>query len=222
MWNLPDVADGSVEPIWETYSIKGSLEQVTQAIKKGERVYVTLINTPESLTIGGYPQDCLAVIERLGQRVMALNMSNAIHSEPAHAEYPVMLDLYSMEVSARINTKMYSSSCYLPIPQHSKAIAVSIAKCLCDPVDFPRLIKTLSKQGAEVFIEMGAGSSLSSWTNKILKTNANHISVPINAKGSADQHSYARAAAKLVSVGVDINLNSFFYGSIIQPVLAVK
>lgn len=219
MWNLPDNA---VEPIWETYSIRGSLDQARKVIQKGERVYVTLINTTDSLTIGGYPPDCLAVIKRLGQRVMPLNMSNAIHSEPAHAEYSAMLDLYSMEVSERINTKMYSSSCYLPIPQHSKAIAVSIAKCLCDPVDFPRLIKTLSKQGAEVFIEMGAGSSLSSWTHKILKTHAKHISVPINAKGRADQQSYARIAAKLLSVGVDINLNSFFYGSIIQPLLAVK
>lgn len=222
MWNLPDVADGTFEQIWETYSIKSTFDEVTKAIQKGERVYVTLINTPDSLTIGGYPQDCLQVIERLGLRVMPLNMSNAIHSEPAYAEYQAMLDLYSMEVSQRISTKMYSSSCYLPIPQHPKAIAVSIAKCLCEPVDFPRLINTLSKQGASVFIEMGAGSSLSSWINKILKTNAKHITVPINAKGSDDQNSYARAAAKLVSVGVDINLSSFFYGSIIQPVLAVK
>jgi hypothetical protein len=29
---------------------------------------------------------------------------------------------------------------------------------------------------------------------------------------------WARAVAKLVSVGVDINLSRFFYGSIIQPV----
>ncbi|MFT6924801.1 MAG: PfaB family protein [Psychromonas sp.] len=222
MWDLPDVTDGTFGPIWETYSIKASFEQVTKVIEKGERVYITLINTEDSLTIGGYPQDCLRVIKRLGLRAVALNMSNAIHSEPARGEYQAMQDLYSMEVSARINTKMYSSSCYLPVPQHPKAIAVSIAKCLCEPVDFPRLINTLHDKGASVFIEMGAGSSLSSWTNKILTTADNHISVPINAKGRDDQLSYARLAAKLVSVGADINLSSFFYGSIIQPVLAVK
>ncbi|PKH01223.1 PfaB family protein [Psychromonas sp. MB-3u-54] len=224
-WNLPDVADGTLERIWETYSIRGSFVEVNKAIKKGERVYVTLINTPDSLTIGGYPQDCLRVIKRLGARAVPLNIGNAIHSEAAYSEYQAIQDLYTMEVSERINTKMYSSSCYLPIPQHPKAIAVSIAKCLCEPVDFPRLINTLSNQGAEVFIEMGAGSSLSGWTNKILKmgavadkTTANFLTVPVNAKGCDDQLSYARAAAKLVSAGVDINLSSFFYGSIIQPV----
>jgi PfaB family protein len=224
-WNLPDVADGTLELIWETYSIRGAFDQVSKAIKKGERVYVTLINTPDSLTIGGYPQDCLRVIKRLGARAVPLNIGNAIHSEAAYSEYRAMQDLYTMEVSERINTKMYSSSCYLPIPQHPKAIAVSIAKCLCEPVDFPRLINTLSNQGAAVFIEMGAGSSLSGWTNKILKMGAasdqsagNFLTVPVNAKGCDDQLSFARLAAKLVSAGVDINLSSFFYGSIIQPV----
>ncbi len=219
LWNLPDIKDGEFEQIWETYSIKGSAEQVNAEIKTGERVYVTIINTPDSLTIGGFPEDCLKVIKRLGVRAMALNMANAIHSEPAYQEYDNMLGLYSMSVTERIQTKMISSSCYLPIPQLEKAIAVSIAKCLCQPVDFPRLINTLADKGSNVFIEMGAGRSLCSWTDKILKTdpsNENHISVPVNAKGTDDQLTYARAAAKLVSFGVDINLDSFFSGSIIQ------
>ncbi|WP_028864002.1 PfaB family protein [Psychromonas aquimarina] len=220
LWDLPDVSDGTFEQIWETYSIKGTLAQVNDAIAAGERVYVTIINTPDSLVIGGYPDDCLKVIKRLGVRAMPLNMANAIHSAPAHAEYQNMLDLYSMDVTERINSKMISSSCYLPIPQHKKAIAVSIAKCLCDPVDFPRLINTLAAKGVSVFIEMGAGRSLCSWTDKILKENPDaveHLSVPVNAKGTDDQLTYARAAAKLLSFGVKINLDSFFYGSIIQP-----
>jgi len=226
LWNLPDIETGQFEQIWETYSIKGSAEQVNDAIKADERVYVTIVNTPDSLTIGGFPEDCLKVIKRLGVRAMPLNMANAIHSEPAYQEYDKMLSLYSMPVTERIQTKMISSSCYLPIPQLEKAIAVSIAKCLCMPVDFPRLINTLADKGSKVFIEMGAGRSLCSWTDKILKTNVtnnspandNHISVPVNAKGTDDQLTYARAAAKLFSFGVDINLESFFSGSLLVQV----
>ena len=211
--------------------LKAPVEQVKAAIAADERVYVTIVNTPDSLVIGGFPDDCLKVIKRLGVRAMPLNMANAIHSEPAYQEYDKMLALYSMSVTERIQTKMISSSCYLPIPQLEKAIAVSIAKCLCQPVDFPRLINTLADKGSKVFIEMGAGRSLCSWTDKILKTNAidnnlinenhvneNHISVPVNAKGTDDQLTYARAAAKLVSFGVDINLESFFSGSLLVQV----
>lgn len=226
LWNLPesngrDVTDGEFEQIWESYNIKGTLSQVTAAIKADERVYVTLINTPDSLVIAGFPADCLAVIKRLGVRAMALNIANAIHSEPAYQEYEQMLGLYTMPVTERINTKMLSSSCYLPIPQHSKAIAVSIAKCLCEPVDFPRLVNKLSDNEVQVFIEMGAGRSLCSWTDKILASqadNKHHISVPINAKGTDEQQTYSRAVAKLVSVGVAINIERFFSGSLIKQV----
>lgn len=226
LWNLPDINNGEFEAIWETYSIKGTFEQVKAAIREGERVYITIINTSDSLVIGGLPEDCLKVIKRLGVRAMPLNMANAIHSEPAYQEYQRMLTLYSLPVSDRIETKMISSSCYLPIPQLEKAIAVSISKCLCEPVDFPRLINTLADKHTQVFIEMGAGRSLSSWTDKILKIYSyenkslqNHISVPVNAKGTDDQLTYTRAIAKLVSFGLDINIDSFFKGSLIQSVL---
>ncbi|HEY5714947.1 MAG TPA: PfaB family protein [Psychromonas sp.] len=229
LWQLPAVSELS-EPVWETYSIKGSVSEVRQAIQQGERVYITIVNTPDSLTIGGYPQDCLRVIKRLGVRAMALNMPNAIHCQPAYTEYQSMIALYNLEISERIKTKMYSSSCYLPVPQHKKAIAVSIAKCLCEPVDFPRLVNTLSAQGAAVFIEMGPGRSLCSWTEKSLKMSAqakdkalpNYITVAVNTKGADQQLTCARAVAKLLSFGVDINLKSFFDGTIIQPVQAVK
>jgi len=227
LWDLPAVSQaerqkGEIVPIWESYNIKGTLAQVKAVIAADERVYVTLINTPDSLVIAGYPAHCLAVIERLGVRAMPLNIANALHSAPAYQAYQQMLTLYELPVTARIPTKMLSSSCYLPIPQHAKAMAVSIAKCLCEPVDFPRLINQLSEQEVSVFIEMGAGRSLCSWTDKILltdqSTSQQHISVPVNTKGADEQLTYARAVAKLVSLGVTINIERFFSGSLIQNV----
>ena len=219
LWDLPDIEDGQFEQIWETYSIKGTVEQISAEIRENERVYITIVNTPDSLVIGGFPADCLAFIKRIGVRAMPLNMPNAIHSEPAYQEYENMLELYSMPVTERIDTKMVSTSLYLPIPQHQKAISVSIAKCLCEPVDFPRLINTLADKNVKVFIEMGAGRSLSSWTDKTLKDNNNaHITVPVNAKGTDDQLTYARAVAKLLSFGVEMNIERYFSGSLIVNV----
>ena len=163
---------------------------------------------------------------------MPLNMANAIHSAPANKEYGDMVDLYTMEVMPRLTTKMYSSSCYLPVPQLSKAIAHSVAKCLCDRVDFPRLINTLHNKGARVFIEMGPGRSLCSWVDKILdftaesaidsandtdskSVNKARVAVPVNAKGTSDELTYLRAIAKLASHGVKLDLQTLFNGSII-------
>lgn len=226
-WQLPDVADGTFEKIWETYTIKATIEQVELAAADEDRVYCTIVNTPDNLLLGGYPQACERVVKKLGVRAMPLNMANAIHSAPAYAEFDHMIALYTMDVTERIGTKMYSSSCYLPIPQRSKAIAHSIAKCLCDVVDFPRLVNTLHDKGARVFVEMGPGRSLCSWVDKILEHRAqtdqaepleSHVAVPVNAKGTSDELTYVRAIAKLVSHGVELNLNSLFEGSIIQQV----
>jgi len=222
-WGLKN--EDTDELIWETYTIKATLEQVLAASEGEERVYCTIVNTPDSLLVAGYPEACLRVIKKLGVRAMPLNMANAIHSSPANIEYNDMVDLYTMDVNKRLKTKMYSSSCYLPVPQMSKAIAHSVAKCLCDRVDFPRLINTMHDKGARVFIEMGPGRSLCSWVDKILDfdnglatkdvNKKSRVSVPVNAKGTSDELTYLRAVAKLISHGVKLDLHRLFYGSII-------
>jgi PfaB family protein len=227
-WGLSDNTNDQL--IWETYTIKATLDEVIQASEGEDRVYCTIINTPDSLLLAGYPADCLRVIKKLGVRAMPLNMANAIHSAPANKEYDDMVELYTMDVMPRLATKMYSSSCYLPVPQLSKAIAHSVAKCLCDRVDFPRLINTLHNKGARVFIEMGPGRSLCSWVDKILdftaespvdsavdtdSANKARVAVPVNAKGTSDELTYLRAIAKLTSHGVKLDLQTLFNGSII-------
>jgi PfaB family protein len=219
-WGLPDAKPGDNEKLWETYTLKATPEEVAEACEDEDRVYCTIINTPDSLVIGGYPEACERVIKKLGVRGMALDIQNAIHSEPAFKEYESMEALYTMEVQGRLDTKIYSSSCYLPVPQRSKAIANSIAKCLCDPVDFPRLINTVYDKGARVFIEMGPGRSLCSWVDKILKHDEikPHVSVPVNAKGVSDELTIIRAVAKLLSHGVEMDLSSIYYGSLVKTI----
>lgn len=217
-WDLPPAKEGEIEQLWETYTLKATPEEIAEAAMDEDRVYTTIINTPDSLVIGGYPEACQRVIKKLGVRAMPLDMPNAIHSEPAFKEYQHMEALYTLETTERIPTKLYSSSCYLPVPQRSKAIANSIAKCLCDPVDFPRLINTMYDKGARVFIEMGPGRSLCSWVEKILKHDdiKPHVSVPVNAKGTSDELTIMRAVAKLVSHRVPLDLTKLYYGTLLH------
>ena len=221
-WGMEDAASNQL--LWETYTVKTTIDQVSVALEGEDRVYCTIVNTPDSLLLGGYPPDCERVIQKMGVWAMPLQMANAIHSEPAQREYDHMVELHTMAVTERIKTKMYSSSCYLPIPQRTKAIAHSVAKCLCDPVDYPRLINTLHDKGARVFVEMGPGRSLCRWVGRILDYDPNDpsgggqkpfVAVPVNAKGTGDELTYVRALARLVSHGVRLDLDSLFHGSIV-------
>jgi acyl transferase domain-containing protein len=147
--------------VWETYTIKATLAEVEAACIDEQRVFCTIINAPDSVLVAGFPEHCLRVFKQLNKRAIPLNMANAIHSPPATAEYDAMVTLYTMAVNERIATKLFSSSCYLPVPQLSQAIAHSLAKCLCERVDFPRLVSTVYDHGGLIFIEMGAGRSFS-------------------------------------------------------------
>lgn len=221
LWGL-DVAETTKEKLWETYTIKATYAQVQAALEGETRVYCTLISTPDSLVIGGYPPDCQRVFKKLGVRALCLDMANAIHSSPAHGEFEEMERLFTMEVNHRLDTRIYSSSCYLPVPQRTKSIANGIAKCLCDPVDFPRLVNAVYEKGARVFVEMGPGSSLGTWIERILKPARGetsparpHSTILVNSRGVGEELTIFRAVAKLVSSGVQLNLHKFFQGSIV-------
>lgn len=217
----------STNHAWESYHIKATVMQVESLIGEYPRVFITIINTPESLVIAGDPKQCLALCQQLGVRALALNVANIIHCDLARSEYENMQQLYSLSTKPRIDCQLFSSSCYLPIPFSEKAIAVSISKCLTEQVDFPRLIKKMAAHGESVFLEMGAGKCLSTWVERILKDDPDSFSntligLSVNQKKSDDYSAILKTLAVLISLGYPVNLQSFFSGSLIQPVKKIS
>ncbi len=210
-------------PLWQSYTIKAPRQEVEAICQRQEQVYCTIINTDNSVVVAGYPPACQQVFQQLGVKAMPLHIDNIMHCSPVEQEYQAMVELYSVTVAERIATKLYSSSCYLPIPQLSHAIAHSIAKGFCQPVDFPRLIQTLEQQGAKVFIEVGPGRALTTWVDKVLSKSSQqveHLSVPINVKGCSDEQAYLKAVAQFVSHGIELELNDIFTGSLLVTKVA--
>ena len=161
------------------------------------------------MVIGGDPHRCSGVIKKLGCKHYPLGLSLALHSDPARLEYDRIADLYTLPISEKPEVKFYSSSCYLPIPIRSKAIAHSIAKAYCEPVDFPRLVERAYEDGARLFIELGSRKFCSNLIEKILK-GKDHLAMAINVKGTKDQASLVRILAQLVSHRVPVDLSPLF------------
>jgi PfaB family protein len=204
-WGLPETTDAT--SLWSTFTLKAHKDEVISCIHNLnlKRVYLTLINTEDNLVIAGDPQECLALLEKLGGRAIPMGFVPAIHCDPTKEEYEGIADLYSMPTTDTCATKLYSSSCYLPVPVRQKAIAYSIAKCFCEPVDFPRLVNKVYQDGARIYLEAGAGRICSTWIDKILQ-GKKHVIIPLNAKGTDDSLTFARVMAKLFCHKVDVNL----------------
>lgn len=206
---------------WESYHLKASFMLVESLLSAFPRVYITIINTNDSLVIAGEPTQCLKLAKQLNVRAIALNVPNIIHCELAKSEYENMQILYSLAITQKINCQFFSSSCYLPVPMTENAIAVSISKCLTELVDFPRLIKKIADSDETVFIEMGAGKSLSSWIERILKNQQQPKPITclsVDQKNLSDYSAMLKTIAPLISLGYQVNCQPFFNGSLIRPV----
>jgi len=209
-WNLScDDKKTTGDKIWESFTLLEDRKKVEEIVHKEKRVYITLVNTGQEVVIAGDPEKCLQVIKKLNCKYFPLKLALAIHSKPAYLAYDKLVDLYSLELNSPSSVKLYSSSCYLPVPPRKKAVANSIAKAFCDTVDFPRLVGKVYDDGGRIFVETGPRQTCSLWIEQIL-AGKKFLTVPLNIKGVRDQISMARALSMLMSHGVNLNVESLY------------
>jgi PfaB family protein len=208
-WNLSENGERPRTALWDSFTLQASPSVVGEAIEGEERVYLTIINTPEEVVIAGEPESCRRVIKKLGCKHYPLGLDLAIHCGPTRLEYDRIVDLYTLPVEKNPGIKFYSSSCYKPIPLRSKAVAHSIAKAYSEPVDFPRLVNQAYEDGARLFIELGSRKFCCNLIDQILG-GKDHLAMAINVKGTKDQASLVRVLAQLVSHRVPVDLSPLF------------
>ncbi len=196
-------------PLWKNYILITTPEKAQEEIKKEPKVYLTQINTPRQVVIGGDPQSCQRVIARLKCSVLQAPFDYALHCEAMQSEYDALKQLHTWEVANKPGMKLYSAASYRPILLDKEAIAADIGSCLCTPLDFPRLIQTAYTEGARIFIELGAGSNCTRWIDETLKSQP-HAAFTINRKGVDDFSSILKLAARLVCHKVPVKMNLFF------------
>jgi len=209
-WNLPNARKNNTrDKIWESYTLLEDRKKVEEIVKREEQVYITLVNTDQELVIAGNPERCMEVIKKLNCKYFPLKLALAIHSKPAYLAYDRLVDLYSLELNKPSNLKLYSSSCYLPVPLREKAVANSIAKAFCDMVDFPRLVRKVYDDGGRIFIEAGPRQTCSLWIDRILDKKK-FLTVPLDNKGVKSQLSMAKAISMLMGHGVNVNAECLY------------
>ncbi|BAZ39247.1 beta-ketoacyl synthase HglC [Calothrix sp. NIES-4101] len=204
-WGMPTVHHTGDDSFWSTYLLMAEPGKVREALKNEPRVYLTQINTPEEVVIAGDTQGCDRVIKSLGCNAFRAPFNHAIHNEAMRSEYGEIARVNTLPTVNIPGVKFYSSAEYQPIELECDRIAHSIAKCLCEPLDFPRLINQVYNDGARIFLETGSGNICSRWIDKTLE-NKPHITIPLNRRGVDDHTSIVRALAKLLSHQVPLNL----------------
>lgn len=207
-WGIPSVeaVDQDSQPIWVNYVLMAPYEKVKAVLQNEERVYITHINTPRQVVIGGDKDACLRVAGALKCMRLQTPYHHAIHCAPIASEYDAFVRLHEWPVELTTDIPIYSAADYAPLPDDSRAIAQSFARMLTNPIDFPRLVELAYQDGARVFIELGAGSNCSKWVEACLK-GRQHIAMSINQNNVGDHTAILRLLAKLISQHIPLDLS---------------
>jgi PfaB family protein len=209
-WNLPTRNESDPhEALWMNYLLMTGPEEVREVLTEEPHVYLTHINTPHQVVIGGDPDGCRRVINRLKSKSIRAPFNYAMHCEPIHSEYELLIGLNSIPVMGEPGMTLYSAATYGPMPIERQRIAEHISRELCNCLDFPRLINLAYHDGARIFIELGAGSNCARWVDDTLQGQP-HAAYSINRKGVDDHASILRLIAHVAAQHMSINLEALY------------
>ncbi len=222
-WGLPALPEGNVsEPLWENHFLMAPVEEVRRVLAHEERVYLTHINTPRQVVIGGERDGCRRVIAALGCTSLQAPFDQALHNPAMRSEEPYLVEQHNWPVVARPEATLYSAAEYSPLALLDQGeVAGNIGRMLCQSLDFPRLVEQVYRDGARLFIEVGAGSNCARWVDETLKGSP-HLAVAIDRKGVDDLTAVVRLLAKLVAHRTPLNLSPLFGEQKQVPAMAAR
>ncbi|MCE9678137.1 PfaB family protein [Shewanella sp. AS1] len=237
-WGLDD----EQELTWNSFVVRAAPNEIEALLSEYPRVYLAIIQG-DSCVIAGCEASCQKLLQQLGKRGIAANRVTAMHTLPALSQHSEVEAFYRQAIhSQAINSQaIHGQSMAHKIrfisaansrkgidaalnqdnalnqerPLSSALIACALADTFCYPLDFTALIKSAVKQGARLFVEVGADRQNCTLIDKILQDNVPssvchsavcHSAVPLNAKGASDSSMLLKALAQLLSHGVPVNL----------------
>ena len=204
--NNPSTENGR---LWANFILMATYEKVVEALQGFDHVYVTHINTPRQVVIGGHPDECRQLIASIKCSSLEAPFNYALHCEAVESEYEALRDLHTWDIQNQPGMVLYSAATNAPMPMEQDAIARQIAHGLCHRLDFPKLVETAYSDGARIFIELGAGSNCTRWVDESLAGKP-HMAFSINRKGVDDHSAILQMLARLISHGVPVNLSPVF------------
>ncbi len=216
-WGLPAAQVGDVsDPLWENDFLMAPVEEVRRVVAQEERVYLTHINTPRQVVIGGERAACRRVIDALKCTSLQAPFDQSLHNPAMLSEQSHLVDQHNYPVVATPDASLYSAADYRPLTVEQGEIAASVGRMLCECLDFPRLVEQVYRDGARLFIEVGAGSNCARWVDETLKGRP-HLAVAIDRKGVDDLTAVVRLLAKLVSHRAPLDLSPLYDGPQPEP-----
>lgn len=148
--------------------LKLSDEQVEALCAPYGHVYPVNYNCPGQVTVAGLGEELkpfLADVKAAGGRAVPLKVRGGFHSPfmaPASAQLAQALEAYDLRAP---EIPLYSN--YTGLPYQAAELKTNLALQVCNPVRWQSTVAHMIAQGADTFIEVGPGKTLSGLIGRI-------------------------------------------------------
>lgn len=193
---------------WDNVRLLAPVSKVKALLKNEERVYLTIINTPDDCVIGGDSTACKRITEELEDCIpIPLGHDIAIHC-PAILPYEKTWRSLHTRKSTIIPEITFYSNYFGGIYETTESkVADALTGQAIQTIDFPKIIDRAWDDGVRIFIEHGPRNSLSRAIDTILE-NKPHLAVSLDQVGKSSYRQVLTAAGGLWSAGVPVDIDA--------------
>ena len=196
---------------WESFYVKGSIDELSKILKDEKTVFMTIIGSPEDSVIIGEGKACKRVLDKFKGIGTAIKTATIIHTPIAKSVYE---DSKADEFADKIAYKkdlpytIYDAFTQNPIDFNKDKFSDIFRNILTRPVNFFGSLKNSYDDGARIFIDMSTNEICTHWLSNALKSD-DYLALPIYSKKYSPEENYVRILAKLISNGIDFDLNKY-------------
>ncbi|HET6503914.1 MAG TPA: hypothetical protein VFG87_24460 [Amycolatopsis sp.] len=209
-WRLP--ADMPDERVWATRVLFVDAREAAARAAESDRVFITHVNTPHEVVIGGLPEECEELTRRLGCLHVELPAAPVLHCPLVRPFFGELADVSANRPPGRPDpaVKLFTADGFGTYHTDDQAAVVrTVTTVLRDEVDFPGLVRAAHEAGHRYFVEMGPGALCSRWIRETL-TGVPHVAVSVDRRDSPKGLVVAQALARLVGSGLDAELSGLW------------
>ncbi len=194
---------------WTCWRLSAAQEIVDAALAGEPRAYMTIVHAPDDCVIGGDPDACARVVDKVGRtRAMPLGLDMIVHCEAMRPFEGQWRKIHTREVHPAGGVRFYSNAHNGHYAPTTESAADAITRQAIAPIDFPKTIRSAWNDGVRVFVEHGPRSILTGAVARILE-GKQYLAVALDPQERRGLRAIAESVMKLWANGVSVDVDAF-------------
>ncbi|WP_405719304.1 beta-ketoacyl synthase N-terminal-like domain-containing protein [Streptomyces sp. NBC_01537] len=196
---------------WASHMVSAPVDAVRKALAGNPAVHLMAVNAPDVCVVGGEERECARVLSDLAPgQAIRLDYDIAVHAPEVEEVREEWRRLHHRPTEAVPGVRFYTGAggdWYTPTRDSA---ADAITAQAVGTIDFDRMVERAWADGVRVFIEHGPRALCTSWIERTLGDDRDHVAVSLDSSEGHGIRRLTSSVAELVAAGVPLDADTLF------------